>query len=131
MDELLHFVGVMAALSASAQTMTHQLRKRMNVLRFHEKQGDEQELIAIKRGKVHANVHFACGVNGVILAALANIHPLSYLGLTPIWKYSPLPWVANGMDYICSGVLVAYGGPWFHEVFGILREYKKSLRGTD
>lgn len=129
-DDLLRFLGVMAALSASAQTMTLQVRRRMNWLRFKEGDGDDIELVAFKRGKVHANVHLACGVNGAILAAVANIHPLSYLGLTPIWAYSQLPLLTNAMDYVCAGVLVAYGGPWFHEVLGILREYKKSLRGT-
>ena len=130
MDELLRFLGVMAALSASAQTMTLQMRKRMKIFKLKENDGDDIELVAFKRGKVHANVHLACGVNGAILAAVGNIHPLSYLGLTPIWALSNTPWITNGMDYVCAGVLVAYGGPWFHEVLGILREYKKSLRGT-
>ncbi|ASS75988.1 hypothetical protein CIG75_14135 [Tumebacillus algifaecis] len=131
MDDVLRFLGVMAALSASAQTMTQQLRKRLNWL--NTKRTDEDsgnELIRVAEGKLHANVHLVCGVNGFILAALGNIHPLSYLGLQPIWAQSNLPLLTNLIDYLCAGVLVAYGGPWFHEVLGIVREYKKSLRGT-
>jgi hypothetical protein len=132
MDEMIRFLGVMSALSASAQTMTHQMRKRFGFFAVGKSQGDEDdvEFVAFKEGKIHANVHLICGVNGMILAAMANIHPLSYLGLTPIWSFAKTPWIVNGMDYLCAGVLVAYGGPWFHEVLGILREYKKSLRGA-
>jgi hypothetical protein len=132
MDDLLRFLGVMSALSASAQTMTHQMRKRLGFFKVTKSQGDDEdvELLVMSEGKLHANVHLACGVNGMILASMANIHPLSYLGLTPVWALSKTPWIANGTDYLCAGVLVAYGGPWFHEVLGILREYKKSLRGA-
>ncbi|ARU62169.1 hypothetical protein CBW65_15030 [Tumebacillus avium] len=130
MDDLLRFLGVMSALSASAQTMTQQLRRR---LRWFEAKPCDQELdgqlLTLAEGKLHANVHLVCGVNGFLLAALGNIHPLSYLGLTPIWAMANSPWISYTLDYICAGVLVAYGGPWFHEVLGILREYKKSLRG--
>ncbi|MFD2170954.1 hypothetical protein [Tumebacillus lipolyticus] len=130
MDDLLRFLGVMSALSASAQTMTQQLRKRFNWLVATP--GDQElkgQLMTVSEGTVHANVHLVCGVNGALLAALGNIHPLSYLGLTPIWTLANSAWIANTMDYLCAGVLVAYGGPWFHEILGILREYKQSLRG--
>lgn len=136
MDELLRFVGVMSALSASAQTMTHQLRNRFFWLRMEEsvdEDGDgkkDGKLLEVKKGKLVANVHLVCGINGMMLAAMTNLHPLSYLSLNPIWYQAHSPLVRNGMDYLVAGVLVAYGGPWFHEVLGILREYKKSLRGA-
>ncbi len=143
MDELLRFVGVMSALSASAQTMTHQLRNRFFWLRMTEdttgtedvkEDGKEElkrdgKLVEVKHGKLVANVHFVCGINGALLAAMANIHPLAYLGMNPIWYHASSPLVRNGVDYLVAGVLVAYGGPWFHEALGIMREYKKSLRG--
>lgn len=147
MDEFVRFLGVMSALSASAQTMTYQLRKRFNWLRLDEEDADglpvagqepeavqksvaRSRLLKIKQGKLHANVHLVCGVNGFLLATAANIHPLQLLGLHPIWAHARPPMLAHGLDFVCAGVLVAYGGPWFHEVLGILREYKKSLRGT-
>lgn len=144
MDELLRFVGVMSALSASAQTMTHQLRNRLFWLKMtdepvglesSEQEGEQKDrrdtkLLEVKHGKLVANVHLVCGINGALLAAMTNLHPLSYLGLHPIWYQASSPLMRNGMDYLVAGVLVAYGGPWFHEALGILREYKKSLRGA-
>ena len=135
MDEFIRFLGVMSALSASATTMTAQLKKRYRWLQFDDPQGgialeQEAHLIEWKQGKFHANIHLVCGLNGFILAALANIHPLSYLDLHPFWTTMPAKWLADLIDYITAGVLVAYGGPWFHEVLGILREYKQSLRGA-
>ncbi|KEO82273.1 hypothetical protein [Tumebacillus flagellatus] len=132
MDDLLMFLGVMSALSASAQTMTQQMRRRFKVFRLeHSKEFDEleEELKKHKIGKLHCNIHLLCGVNGAVLAACANIHPLSFLKLEPLWT-NLQPWLSNLIDFSVAGVLVAYGGPWFHEVLGILREYKKSLRGA-
>lgn len=134
MDEMLRFLGVMSALSASSQTMTLQLKKRLRWLKFDEPQGDNDKvdhaLVSYKKGKFHANVHLVCGINGAVLAALGNIHPLALLGLTPIWANAESEVLASLLDYTSAGVLVAYGGPWFHEFLGILREYKKSLRGN-
>jgi hypothetical protein len=134
MDEMLRFVGVMSALSASAQTLTHQLRNRFFWLQMEESKdsdGDgvnDGKWLEVKKGKLVANVHLVCGINGTILAAMTNLHPLSYLGLHPIWYQDHSPLLRNGVDYLVAGVLVAYGGPWFHETLGILREFKKSLR---
>ena len=135
MDDMIQFLAVMGALSASSTTMTHQLKKRFRMLQFEDVPTtlgtqDDSALFEFKRGKFHANVHLVCGINGFILALLGDIHPLSFLGLTPIWANIEISWVVNLIDYLTAGVLVAYGGPWFHEVLGILREYKKSLRGN-
>jgi hypothetical protein len=134
-DEFIRFLGVMSALSASATTMTTQLKKRYRWLQFDDPQGktlleEDGKLLKWKQGKFHANIHLVCGLNGFILAALANIHPLSYLDLQPFWTALPQQWLINLIDYLTAGVMVAYGGPWFHEVLGILREHKQSLRGT-
>ncbi|PWK06983.1 hypothetical protein [Tumebacillus permanentifrigoris] len=132
MDDLLMFLGIMSALSASAETMTTQMRRRFNLFKLeHKKEIEELEeaLHTKKLGKMHANIHLLCGLNGALLAALGNIHPLSMLRLEPLWS-NLQPWLASSIDFAVAGVLVAYGGPWFHEVLGILREYKKSLRGA-
>lgn len=130
MDDLLMFLGVMSALSASAETMTQQLKRRFDLFRTsHKELADLEEAIQKKVGKKAANLHLLCGINGALLAAFANIHPLALLRLEPLWAQLQ-PWMANLIDYSVAGVLVAYGGPWFHEVLGILREYKKSLRGA-
>jgi hypothetical protein len=132
MDDLLLFLGIMSALSASAETMTTQMRRRFDLFKIeHQKEIDELEQVlhTKKISKTHANIHLLCGLNGAVLAALGNIHPLSFLRLEPLWA-NLQPWLANSIDFAVAGVLVAYGGPWFHEVLGILREYKKSLRGA-
>ena len=108
------------------------MRRRFKLfMNEHQKEFEEleEELKKHKVGKIHCNVHLLCGVNGAMLAAFANVHPLSLLKLEPLWM-SLQPWLANLIDFGVAGVLVAYGGPWFHEFLGILREYKKSLRGA-
>jgi hypothetical protein len=134
MDDLLRFLGVMSALSASATTMTGQLKRRFQFLQFDnpsEKALMEEDgkLVELKEGKFHANVHLICGLNGAILAAIGDIHPLSFLQIQPIWHYGPQG-IANFLDYVTAGIMVAYGGPWFHEMLGVLRAYKQSLRGA-
>lgn len=130
MDEMIKFLAVMSAMSASSQTITLQLKKRLRWLKFEEPTGEnvDAKLIELKRGKHHAKVHFVSGVNGAVLALLGNVHPLQLLGLNPLWADAGV--LADLLDFTSAGVLVAYGGPWFHEFLGILREYKQNLRGA-
>ncbi|KUO95528.1 hypothetical protein [Ferroacidibacillus organovorans] len=130
MDELWQFLAVMAALSTGSQAITQQMKKRIVFLHLQAKakpndsKWDELYEDALRK----LNVQLLSGVNGTALAALAQVHPLQILKLTPSWTTWGPPWLGNTFDYLSAGVLVAYGGPWFHDLLGILREYKVQLR---
>ena len=129
MDELMQFVAVMAALSTGAQAITQQMKKRLVFLHLQAKakpndsKWDEVYEEALRR----VNIHMLAGLNGTVLAALAQVHPLQMLKLTPIWTGAVPEWAANGLDYLSAGVMVTYGGPWFHDALGVLRAYKTQL----
>ncbi|MCY0892893.1 MAG: hypothetical protein OWR52_05250 [Acidibacillus sp.] len=129
MDELMQFVAVMAAVSTGAQAITQQMKKRLHFLHLQAKaepndsKWDELYEDALR----NVNIHFLAGLNGTVLAGVAQIHPLEMLKLTPIWANISPEWVGDGMDYLSAGVLVAYGGPWFHDLLGLLRAYKIQL----
>lgn len=125
----MEFMAVMAAVSAGAQAITQQMKKRLNFLHLQAKsipndsKWDELYEDALRR----VNIHFLAGVNGSVLAGLAQIHPLEMLNLTPIWSNIEPAWIGDAFDYLSAGVLVAYGGPWFHDFLGLLRAYKQQL----
>ena len=129
MDELMQFVAVMAALSTGAQAITQQMKRRLVFLHLQAKakpndsKWDEVYEEALRR----VNIHMLAGVNGTVLAALAQVHPLQMLKLTPAWVGIVPEWAADGLDYLSAGVIVAYGGPWFHDALGVLRAYKTQL----
>jgi len=131
-DDLMQFLAIMAALSTGAQAVTQQMKKRIVFLHMQAKakpndsKWDEVYEETLRR----VNIQFLAGVNGTALAALAQVHPLQLLKMNPIWSGSTPPIVSNSLDYVSAGVLVAYGGPWFHDLLGLLREYKVQLRGV-
>lgn len=126
----MQFLAVMAALSAGAQAITQQMKKRLIFLHLQAKakpndsKWDEMYEEALRR----VNIHFLSGANGAVLAGLAQVHPLQMLKLTPIWSGATPSWIASGIDYASAGVLVAYGGPWFHDLLGVLGAYKTQLK---
>lgn len=126
----MQFMAVMAALSTGAQAITQQMKKRIVFLHLQAKaepndsKWDEIYEDALRR----VNIHFLAGVNGAVLAGLAQVHPLQMLKLTPIWSGVQPPWAADTLDYAAAGVLVSYGGPWFHDFLGLLQAYKKQLK---
>lgn len=132
MDDLLQFLAVMAALSAGSQAVTQQMKKRLTILHLSAKAKpndsvwDEMYEEALRR----VNIHLLAGVNGAVLAGLTQVHPLQMMNLRPIWSSLPQVWVANVLDYSFAGVLVAYGGPWFHDALGILRAYKLQTKAV-
>lgn len=129
-DELMQFAAVMAALSAGAQAVTQQMKKRITFLHLQAKaQPNDSKWDEIYEETLRrVNIHFLAGVNGAVLAGIAQVHPLQMLKLTPIWSNMQPEWAAGGLDYVSAGVLVAYGGPWFHDLLGVLRAYKMQLR---
>jgi len=130
MDELMQFVAIMAALSTGAEALTQQMKKRIVFLHLQAKakpndsKWDEVYEEALRR----VNIHFLSGLNGAVLAGLAQVHPLQMLKLNPIWSSTTPPVVSSTLDYASAGLLVAYGGPWFHDLLGLLREYKTQLK---
>jgi hypothetical protein len=129
MDDWIQFLAVMAALSTGAQAVTQQMKQRITVLRKRAlAEPNDSPLDALYEDALrNVNIHFLAGINGAVLAAIAQVHPLEMLKLTPIWEQGPA-WLANGLDYTSAGVIVAYGGPWFHDLLGILQAYKAQLR---
>ena len=130
MDELMQFLAVMAALSAGAQAITQQMKKRISILHLNAKAKpndsvwDEMYEEALRR----VNIHLLAGINGAVLAGVAQVHPLQMLKLRPIWSSLQPEWVGSLLDYGFAGVLVAYGGPWFHDALGLLRTYKTQVK---
>ncbi len=130
MDELLQFLAVMAALSAGAQAVTQQMKKRIAILHLSAKakpndsKWDEVYEEALRR----VNIQFLAGVNGAVLAGLAQVHPLQMLKMQPIWGSLQPSWAASLFDYAFAGVLVAYGGPWFHDALGAVRVFKMQAK---
>jgi hypothetical protein len=131
MDELLQFLAVMAALSAGAQAITQQMKKRITILHLNAKAKPNDSVLdeVYEEALRRVNIHLLVGVNGAVLAGLAQVHPLQLLKLRPIWSAMQPEWVASILDYSVAGVLVAYGGPWFHDALGLLRIYKTQAKG--
>lgn len=127
MDEMIQFLAVMSALSASTQTITLQIRKRIQRLQYTPLEGENSEEQERRKDIHQVNIHLVAGAVGAALAWLAQVHPLQLLGLSPVWSHLP-SWLADSLDYLTAGVLVSFGGPFFHELLGSLREYKKTLR---
>jgi hypothetical protein len=136
MEEIVKFLGIMSALSVSAQTVTEQMKKRFEFLRLqrdHGKQleGDHEKSSGHdpKKERIrHTNVQIVSGINGAILAWMGQIHPLQLLGITPIWSGIDPKCIADLLDYLTAGVLVTYGGPWFNECLDAIRFYKQTLQ---
>ncbi|UOF89115.1 hypothetical protein LSG31_14445 [Fodinisporobacter ferrooxydans] len=133
MDEWIRFLGVMSALSVSAQTVTEQLKKRISFLKL-QRSGDDpilnmaEHIVQKKEMIRHSNVQFISGVNGTLLAWMGQIHPLQLLGITPLWSTLQPQELADVLDYVTAGVLVSYGGPWFNEMLDAIRFYKQTLK---
>ena len=101
------FLTIMAALSASSQTLVeHVIKKHLPWLN-EPKQKDNWRQTAI---------HVLAGGVGGLLVWTSNLHPLQYLGLTA---------AGLGFNALAAGVLVSYGGSLFDEGLGAIRAYKK------
>ena len=103
------FLTTMAALSASVQTLVeHVVKKNWSWL-------DEA-----KNGKAdnlrHVAIHGVVFVLGGVLAWSTGLAPLGYLGLG-----------GNALgNAVAAGVLVSFGGSFFDEALGAVREFKKA-----
>ena len=112
------FLTMMAALSASVQTLVeHVVKKRWAWL-------DDQKPDKTQDNRRQTVIHTISFAFGGVMAWTTGLEPLAFLG------------VAGGgllMNSVASGVLVSFGGSLFDEGLGALRAFKKqqeSLRGT-
>ena len=113
------FLTMMAALSASVQTLVeHVVKKRWSWL--DTTNGDAHG----KDNRRQTTVHLISFAMGGALAWTTGLEPLALLGAA-----------GSGVvvNSLASGVLVSYGGSLFDEGLGALRAFKKQqedLRGT-
>lgn len=109
MPDAAGFLMVMAALSASVQTFVeHVIKKNITWL------DESKEGKADKRRQV--TIHLIVFVVGAALAWYVELKPLTYLGV----QQGLLP------NSLMAGLLVSYGGSFFDETLGAIREFKKA-----
>ncbi len=110
------FLTMMAALSASVQTLVeHLVKKRFTWLDTVNRNGSEN--------RRQTTVHLISFAMGGALAWTTGLEPLALLGVA-----------GSGVvvNSLASGVLVSYGGSLFDEGLGAIRAFKKQqedLRG--
>jgi len=110
------FLTMMAALSASVQTLVeHVVKKRFAWLDTVNRNG--------KENRRQTTVHLISFAMGGALAWTTGLEPLALLGVA-----------GSGVvvNSLASGVLVSYGGSLFDEGLGAIRAFKKQqeeLRG--
>jgi hypothetical protein len=104
------FLTTMAAMSASVQTLVEHLVKK-NV-KWLDEQNDNE---AADRRR-HVAIH---GIVFAIAAGLAwsvDLTPLVYLGVQ----------ASTASNALATGILVSFGGSFFDEALGAIREFKKA-----
>ncbi|HVT11918.1 MAG TPA: hypothetical protein VHE55_06600 [Fimbriimonadaceae bacterium] len=109
----------MAALSASAQTVTEQLVKKRLTVQLGTptvgKAEDRRQLV----------IHIISGAVGALLAASIGLHPFKDLvpsgTSTPVTQ-SPL------LEYILIGVLVSFGGGFFNDILDVMNSFTAAQR---
>ncbi len=103
------FLTMMAALSASVQTLVeHLVKKRFTWLDTVNRNG--------KENRRQTTVHLISFAMGGALAWTTGLEPLALLGVA-----------GSGVvvNSLASGVLVSYGGSLFDEGLGAIRAFKK------
>ncbi len=101
------FLTIMAALSASSQTLVENVIKKHWTWLNQPKPKDNWRQAAI---------HVIAGTVGGLLVWTTRLHPLQFLGMTT---------AGLGFNALAAGVLVSYGGSLFDEGLGAIRAYKK------
>jgi len=104
------FFTVMAALSGAVQDFVdHAIRKRWTWLNTEKKEDLVQE------NRRQSLIHLITFLVGGGLAYSVGINPLTYLNV------SGNQW----LGYVIAGLLVSFGGGFFNDALGAVREYKK------
>lgn len=109
MADVTTFLTVMAALSAAVQTLVEHVVKKNWLWLDKAKEGKEEN-------RRHVAVHGIAFLFGAALAWSVGLEPLTYLG------------AEGGLitNALVAGVLVSYGGSFFDEALGAVREFKKA-----
>lgn len=109
------FLTIMAALSASVQTLVEHVIKKNWAWLDEPKQGKADN-------PRHVAIHGVVFALGATLVFSTGLEPLAYLGLSS----------TSLGNALAAGVLVSFGGSFFDEALGAVREFKKAqekLRG--
>lgn len=132
MDRWQQFFVIMAALSTASQTLTEHLIKKRWALQL-----DVPKTDLVQEARRESLIHLISGLFGALLAWTTGLHPLYVLGSKPLSLFNLFP-SSDLFEYTLTGVLVSYGGSFFNEVVGVLREFKgaqaalrKTVTATD
>lgn len=118
MQDLMEFMIVFTALSASSQAVTEQIKRRTHWLdQPCRSPGDEN--------RRQMAVHILAALVGAVLAYFTGVNLFDFVNVKPVWQGWGAPWEAV-LNSASAGMLVAYGGPLFDEVLGAVREVKKA-----
>lgn len=113
MDQVGAFFAVMAALSAAVQTLVEHVVKQNSLLSgWFDDPKDDAGKERLRRISIHA----AAFAIGTVLAWSLGLTPLEYLGV----QRGPL------VNAVTAGILVSFGGSFFDEALGAVREFKKA-----
>ena len=111
METAATFFTVLAALSTAVQTLVdHTIKKRIAWLDTATPDN------AVNESRRQGVIHLASFGTGGILAWSVGLTPLEYVGLDQSLLVNAL----------ASGLLVSYGGSFFNEALGAVREFKKT-----
>ena len=111
METAATFFAVLAALSTAVQTLVdHTIKKRIAWLDTPTPDN------ATNESRRQGVIHLASFATGGVLAWSVGLTPLEYLGL----DHSLV------VNALASGLLVSYGGSFFNEALGAVREFKKT-----
>lgn len=112
MPDVAAFLTGMAALSAATQTFVeHVIKQNWDWL---------DEAKAGKSDKVrHVAIHALVFGVGAVLAWSIGMKPIAQLGVTTT-EFGMLP------NALMAGLLVSFGGSFFDEALGAVREFKKA-----
>ena len=110
MSDAATFLTVMAALSAAVQTFVdHVIKRRVSWLDAENKNAEREKWR-------HTSIHAISFVVGFALAWSLGVNPLTYLGVSR----NPM------FGFLLAGLLVSFGGGFFNDVLGAVREFKKA-----
>lgn len=118
MEKWQQYFVIMAALSSAAQKLTEQAVKNRLLNELGTTQSDP-----VKEARRELWLHIVSGVIGILLCLSIQIDPI--LLLQNGQSASPPP---DALSYsghlLLTGVLVSFGGSFFNDLLGALREFK-------
>lgn len=137
LDSVVTFLAVMAALSAATKGLTDVVLQFMPRLSVPIAVAENDFQASRDERARQLAIQWMAGFIGFALAFMAGINPLGLLlpgsaeaaeSQKPVWEL----WIRSQLwlrvvNAAVAGVLVSYGGPFFNEALGVLRNYKQDL----